>query len=65
MQSRLKSVLNLLADFPAMGQRTTSGQLRRLVVPPFPYVIFYQIDAEFITVVGVRHAAQDPRSNPS
>ncbi|MGB6044976.1 MAG: type II toxin-antitoxin system RelE/ParE family toxin [Pirellulales bacterium] len=34
---------------------------RRAIVQRFPYVIFYEIDAETVVVYSVFHTAQDPR----
>jgi toxin ParE1/3/4 len=34
------------------------GNLRRFMVIPYPYVIFYRADATGIVIHGVRHAAR-------
>jgi len=38
--------------------------LRRIVVYPYPYLIFYQILDDEIVIHGVRHAARKPSSMP-
>jgi toxin ParE1/3/4 len=61
VKRRLKAVIDLLADYPESGRATNKGDLRRLVANPFPYVIFYRVDATGIVIHGVRHAARHPR----
>jgi plasmid stabilization system protein ParE len=61
VKKRLKAVIELLADYPESGRATNKGDLRRLVANPFPYVIFYRMDAGGIVILGVRHAARKPR----
>jgi plasmid stabilization system protein ParE len=61
VKRRLQSVIDLLADHPNSGHITTSkGNIRRFVVNPYPYVIFYRADATSIVIHGVRHAARRP-----
>jgi len=61
---RIKTLIELLPDFPHSGQQTSIERLRRLVVTPFPYVIFYRTDAEDIVIVSLRHTAREPELNP-
>ena len=58
---RLKAAIDLLADHPKSGRVTNKGDLRRLVVNPYPYVIFYRTDTTEIVIHGVRHTARRPR----
>ncbi len=58
----LYSAINRLADHPLSGQVTNTAGLRRLVVIPYPYVVFYQPTASEIIIHSVRHAARRPRS---
>nr|USU34341.1 hypothetical protein NG677_10855 [Methylobacterium sp. OTU13CASTA1] len=56
--------MDLLTEHPHGGQRTSHPTLRRIVVRPYPCLIFDRvIDAELI-IIGVRHAARDPASMP-
>ena len=49
---------------PRSGQPTSLGGMRRMVVTPYPYLIFYEPgDGEII--VGIRHGARDPSSMPN
>jgi plasmid stabilization system protein ParE len=57
---RLQAVIDLIADHPHAGRATDRGAIRRVVVSPYPYVIFYRPDAAGIVIHGIRHAARRP-----
>jgi toxin ParE1/3/4 len=58
VKRRLQGIIDLLADHPNSGRTIHKGNLRRFVVIPYPYVIFYRADATGIVIHGVRHAAR-------
>jgi plasmid stabilization system protein ParE len=60
VKRRLQAVINLLADHPNSGRLTNKNGIRRAVVRPYPYVIFYRPDTTGIVIHGVRHAARRP-----
>jgi len=60
VKKRLMAAIDLLADYPESGRATNRSDLRRILVNPFPYVIFYRTDATGIVIHGVRHAARRP-----
>src|SRR4051794_13616209 len=60
VKRRLQAVIGLLAVHPEAGHATNKGAIRRVVVTPYPYVIFYRPDAAGIVIHGVRHAARRP-----
>ena len=60
VKRRLQDLANLLADHPHSGHTTDKGTLRRFVVTPYPYVIFYRAEATGIVIHGVRHAVRRP-----
>jgi len=62
--SRMRALAGLLPEHPRMGTRTDDPSIRRLVVTPYPYLIFYEIGAEEIIIHAVRHAAREPSSMP-
>ena len=64
IRARLRSALDTLAAHPGIGARTSDPRLRRLVLRPFPYLVFYEARVEEVVVIGVRHAARDPRGMP-
>jgi plasmid stabilization system protein ParE len=55
---RIDDALRLLAEHPSAGQVTDQGDMRRRVVNPYPYVIFYRISADEVVIHSVRHAAR-------
>ncbi len=60
VRRRLLAVVQLLADHPNIGRATSKRDIRRVVVTPYPYVIFYRPESAGIVVHGVRHAARRP-----
>ena len=64
VQSRINLLLDLLARHPGIGQATDEPGIRRLVVFPYPYLIYYETAAEEVIIHAVRHASRDPSSMP-
>lgn len=64
VQRRIKAAIDFLQDFPRAGRPTGLPDLRRIVVTPYPYLIFYNMTADEVIIVGIRHAARDPLSMP-
>jgi toxin ParE1/3/4 len=60
VQARIQAIIDLLLRHPRAGQLTSNGRLRRLVVSPHPYLIFYEVSQDQIVIHGVRHAARRP-----
>lgn len=58
--ARVDNALDLALNHPRSGRRTDKGDLRRLVVPPYPYAIFYRVDGEDVVVLAIRHTARRP-----
>jgi toxin ParE1/3/4 len=54
----------LLTQHPHSGQQTSILRLRRIVVAPYPYLLFYEVLEDEIVVIGVRHASRDPATMP-
>lgn len=63
VKQRLHAVINLLLQYPGAGHLTSNG-LRRVVVHPFPYMIFYRATATEIVIHGIRHSSRDPSTMP-
>jgi plasmid stabilization system protein ParE len=57
---RIREMIDLLMQFPTAGQLTSKAQMRRLVVTPYPYQIFYKVAEDAIIIHGVRHMARRP-----
>jgi addiction module RelE/StbE family toxin len=62
VQARLKAVIDLLTHHPNIGQVTSRAGTRRLVASPYPYLIFYRVDADEVVIHAIRHGARNPRS---
>jgi toxin ParE1/3/4 len=60
VQARIQTIINLLLQHPHAGRITSNGRLRRMVVSPYPYLIFYEVTEDLIVIHGVRHAARRP-----
>ncbi len=58
---RAETVLAVLLDHPHAGQATSRQGVRRVVMTPYPYAIFYRVTAAEIVVMRFRHAARRPR----
>jgi toxin ParE1/3/4 len=64
VRARIQAVIDLIASHPQSGQLTSAGRLRRIVVHPHPYLIFYAATDDEVVIHGVRHAARRPSSMP-
>jgi plasmid stabilization system protein ParE len=64
VRRRLLAVTEVLREHPAIGRRTDDPAIRRAVVSPYPYLIFYEPTPDAIIVHAVRHAARDPAGMP-
>jgi addiction module RelE/StbE family toxin len=64
VQERLRNVIDLLVHHPHIGPRTSDPAIRRLVVSPYPYLVFYEVTGDEIIIHAVRHAARNPSSMP-
>jgi toxin ParE1/3/4 len=64
VKARIQAVIDLIASHPQSGQLTSARRLRRVVVHPYPYLIFYAGTDDEVVIHGVRHAARRPSSMP-
>ena len=64
VRSRIQTFIELLADHPFIGARTDDPSIRRLPIPPYPYLVFYEVGEYEVIIHTVRHAARDPSSMP-
>ncbi len=60
VQSRIRAVTHLLQQYPFAGQATGRGNIRRMVVSPYPYILTYRIGDGEIVIRTLRHAARRP-----
>jgi toxin ParE1/3/4 len=64
VRERMQAITTLLIEYPHIGQPTDLVGVRRMLVSPYPYVIFYRVTDEAVIVQRVRHAARDPSGAP-
>jgi plasmid stabilization system protein ParE len=60
----LQAITSLLVEQPRMGQPTDREGVRRILVSPYPYLMFYRVTEDAVIVMRVRHAARDPLGAP-
>lgn len=64
VQARIQETISLLLEYPGVGQPTSRRGMRRIVVSPYPYLIFYRVTGEAIIIHAIRHGARNPASMP-
>ena len=64
VQARIRTVIDLLVQYPYVGTPTADPSIRRITTPPYPYLIFYEVAGDEIVIHAVRHGARDPSDMP-
>ncbi len=64
VKHRIRATLDLLLRYPLAGRSTSVAGLHRIVVTPYPYLVFYRPSEVEVVVIAIRHAARDPGSMP-
>ena len=64
VQGRIQTIIDLLLQYPQIGRRTNDPTIRRMVVTPYPYLIFYEATESEIIIHAIRHGARNPSSMP-
>jgi len=59
---RIEQVTTRLARFPRMGSATDAPGVRVFPTLPFPYLVFYTIEAEEVVIRNIRHASRQRSS---
>ena len=56
----IHAAIDLIAHFPAMGQRQTEAGVRRKVTRAYEYLIYYSVDmtAQTVMILSIRHPSQ-------
>jgi plasmid stabilization system protein ParE len=60
VQARIQFIIDLLLQHPRAGRLTSKVGLRRMIVSPYPFLIFYRATEDEIVIHGVRHTARRP-----
>jgi toxin ParE1/3/4 len=63
VRARIRKLTQHVLEHPQSGSLTSSG-LRRIATTPYPYLIFYEVLADEVIIVGIRHSARNPSSMP-
>lgn len=56
--SRIRDLVERLREFPLSGAPTDNPDVRVAVLIPFPYLVFYMVQGDYLIVRNVRHAAR-------
>lgn len=64
VQGRIQRIIDLLLQYPQIGRRTNDPAIRRMVVTPYPYLIFYEATESEVIIHAIRHGVRDPSSMP-
>lgn len=57
----LEEAVKIIQDFPeAHAIIYPQKAIRRVVLKPFPYLLFYTVEAERILILALLHSRQDP-----
>lgn len=60
LRERILAAAALVQDHPRAAQATSRQNTRRVVLTPYPYVIFYRVAADEVVITRLRHAARKP-----
>lgn len=60
ISARIDAVLDLLAEHPNVGQETSRPGVRRVVLTPYPYAVFYRTMGSEVVILRFRHGARKP-----
>lgn len=63
VQLAMQATFAQLANFPGLGRRQRTANVRKVGVGRYPYNVYYCIDeqADEIVIVSVRHTSRAPR----
>jgi toxin ParE1/3/4 len=60
VRAAIKQRINQLLDFPLMAPTTEMPGVRELSVSRFPYKVYYELRADEICILHIRHARRRP-----
>ena len=55
---RIQKAVLQLAEFPNLGAKVDETGLRKIVVSDTPFIVFYRVFSECVSIRGVFHASQ-------
>jgi len=57
--SFIRHSIRTLEHFPYRGRATEIEGVRRLVVPNYPYIVYYKTESKQVIVLNILHSAQN------
>jgi len=64
VHARILAIIDLISRHPKAGTRTDDPSIKRMVVNPYLYLVFYEVTPDALIIHAVSHAARDPSSMP-
>lgn len=59
MISRIEQVVERIGEFPEIAATIDTTEIRVFPVPPFPFLIFYELRENVVIIRNIRHANRD------
>ena len=59
VRQRIERIAKLLGEYPGMAHVISDEGVHVFPVNPYPYLIFYSIEADEVVIVSVRHSARE------
>jgi len=56
----LKKAIELIGEYPNVGRLSGEQDTRVLPVGRYPYLIYWDVEADQVLIVHIRHAARKP-----
>ena len=56
---RIEKIVERIGEFPGIAAPVDASSIRAFPVPPFPYLIFYELSEDAIIIRNIRHASRD------
>jgi plasmid stabilization system protein ParE len=61
VEQRIRRTIGLLSEFPGAGRALAQRlQIRVIPIGRYPYLIFYTLSGDELTLLHIRHAARQP-----
>jgi plasmid stabilization system protein ParE len=64
VSDHIREIAILLSRHPLAGHGTNRRGVRRIMISPYPYFLFYRVEKNEIIIQRFRHAARDPKRAP-
>lgn len=58
IEARLQEIIAFILEYSEAGEATSLAGARRIVLRPYPYILFYRVVGDQVVVSQFRHAAR-------